>query len=42
MKRKTILKQNTDFHQLRRSIFIVVIILIFGMGTKYYKDDDLN
>ena len=32
MKRKTILKQNTDIHQLRRSIFIVAIILIFGMG----------
>ncbi len=32
MKRKTILKQNTAIGQLRRSIFIVAIILIFGMG----------
>ncbi len=32
MKRKTILKQNTDIHQVGRSIFIVAIILIFGMG----------
>ena len=32
MKRKTILKQNTAIGQLRRSIFIVAIILVFGMG----------